>query len=83
MGYTSLFYMITEIFLLHHPRVSLEQLGDALALGHLGGEAVGLHHEAVVLAVGLQQLLGHERGVVEVGQRGVGIQGAGIEYRLG
>ena len=62
--------------------VHSEQRRHALALRHLGAEAVGLHHEAVVLAVGLQQLLRHQRGVVEVGKRGVGVQGTRIEDGL-
>ena len=55
-----------------------------MALGHaFHAEAIGLHHGAVVLLVGAAKLYGHGELVVEVGQRGVGIKGTGIENLLG
>ena len=64
------FYVVRHVLLVlvvRHFPIPPEQCCHALALRHFGAEAVGAHHEAVVLAVGLQQLLRHQRGVVEVG----------------
>lgn len=53
------------LFLFRELLVELEELGDALALGHrLDGEAVGGHHSAVVVLVGSAELNGHRQFVV-------------------
>ena len=44
-------YIANSLF--NHFRIPFEQLSYALALRHLGGEAVGCHHGSVVLAMGL------------------------------
>ena len=64
--------------------VHLEKACHAVALGEVArdGESVGFHHGAVVLLVGTAQLGRHGHLVVEVGQRAVGIEGAGIEDGL-
>ena len=64
--------------------VHLEEACHAVALGEVarGGEAIGLHHGAVVLLVGTAQLGRHGHLIVEVGQGAVGIEGAGIEDGL-
>lgn len=70
------------LLLFRHSRVHLKEPGDTLRLGHLRGEAVGLHHGTVVTAVSLQEVVGHRRRVVEVGKAGVGILGTDIEDSL-
>lgn len=44
-------YIANSLF--NHFRIPFEQLSYALALRHLGREAVGCHHGSVVLAMGL------------------------------
>lgn len=56
--------LIVGIFLFCQFTIPFEQLSYALALRHLGGEAVGCHHGSVVLAMRLKEFLRHERRVV-------------------
>ena len=63
--------------------VPFHEFGNAVALGHLQRKAVGAHDGAVVGAVGFEEG-GVEEAVVavEVGKRGFGILGAGVEDGL-
>ena len=75
--------IINSLSLLYFSLIEREEAGHALALGEaFDGEAVGLHHGAVVLLMGTAQFGGHGHLVVEVGQRAVGIEGAGVEDGL-
>ena len=49
--------LIVGIFLFCQFTIPFEQLSHALALRHLGGEAVGSHHGSVVLAMRLKEFL--------------------------
>ncbi len=63
--------------------IHLEEAGHALALGHGAHvESVGLHHGTVVVLMGSSQLGRHGQFVVQVGQGGVGVECAGIQYGL-
>ena len=55
-------------------RVEGEQAGDDVALLEGGGETVGSHDGAVVVAVSLQQFGRHGHGVIQVSQRRIGLQ---------
>ena len=64
--------------------VHLHQRGYAGAFGHIpDGEAVCLHHSPVILLVGGAQFRRHGQLIIEIGQAGIRIEGAGIQYRLG
>ena len=65
--------------LLIHP----EKFSHKLAFAHLAVEAVGLHHGAVVDAVGTAQIGRHGSFVVEVCKAAIGIFGTGVKNGLG
>ena len=64
--------------------IAAHELGHAAAFsGGPDRHAVGFHHGAVVLLVGLAQLRRHGQLIVEVGQAGIRVEGAGIQDGLG
>ena len=84
MGHTSLFW-----FRLHcgfhggtHFLVEHEQVLYPFAFGSEPGAAIELVYGAVEGLVGLAEIGWHGVGIVEVGQRGVRVGNAGVEYSL-
>ena len=51
-----------------------EELRDDLGLWEVVGEAIGGADGGVVGAVGLAQFVGHGEGIIEVGERTVGVE---------
>ena len=51
--------------------------------GRFDVEAIGLHHGAVVVLMGLSEFYGHGQLIVEVGQAGIRVESAGIQDGLG
>ena len=62
--------------------VETHEVGDAVGLGDGDGEVIGREDGAVVGAVGAAELDWHRGLVVEVGEAGVGVQGARVEDAL-
>lgn len=56
---------------------------DAFAVGGEGLGAVAAFYGAIEALVGLDEFGGHEEWVVELGEGGVGVEGAGVEDGLG
>lgn len=62
--------------------IQLEQVGNDLLLVALKVHSIGRLNRAIELGMGLAQVIGHQVGVVELGERIVWVRDAGIKNGL-